>query len=233
MWCGGRSRVPLGFMRVGLWFRGAVRAVGEPGAVTESQNGGGTVLQRLTKTQLSHRLSHHRKANLKKVITEAYKIREEELKEIADEAAIDGDTKVTLAYEVLIEHKNVRAIWRKINFYLKKGYTGPLVQLCVTTPNSATSEFIIDGDDVYNRIIERNIKHFSLEESSPLELHSFLHTAISHHGTSDFYNRVLAGGLGEADKTGINFIEVYELLQHMTCRPHLHQTTQPHRLEPE
>jgi len=38
--------VPLEFMRVSLWVRGAVRTVGEPGAVTESRNGGGTGLQR-------------------------------------------------------------------------------------------------------------------------------------------------------------------------------------------
>ena len=59
MWCGGSRRVPLGFLRVGLWVRGAVQTVGEPSAVTESQNGGGTGLQQLTTTQLSHRLSHH------------------------------------------------------------------------------------------------------------------------------------------------------------------------------
>jgi len=38
--------VPLGFMRVSLWVRDAVRTVGEPGAVIEYCNGGGTGLQR-------------------------------------------------------------------------------------------------------------------------------------------------------------------------------------------
>ena len=41
--------------------------------------------------------------------------------------ATEGDTKATLVYEVLIEHEKVRATWRKIKLYLKKGYTGPLV----------------------------------------------------------------------------------------------------------
>jgi len=38
--------VPLGFMTVVLWVRGAIRTVGETGAVTESRNGSGTGLQR-------------------------------------------------------------------------------------------------------------------------------------------------------------------------------------------
>ena len=137
---------------------------------------------------------------LKIVITTANKVREDELKHRAEDAATEGDTKAALAYKVLIEHEKVQATWRKINYYLKKGYMGPLVQLCVSTPNSKTSEVLTDGDDIHNRIIERNIKHFSSAESSPLGLNSFLHNAIGPHGTSEFCDRVLTGGLGEADK---------------------------------
>ena len=115
------------------------------------------------------------KADLKKVLTEANKIREEELKKRSNEAATEGDTKATLAYEVLTEHEEVRATWQKINFYLKKGYMGPLVQLCVTIPNSATSEVLTDGGDIHNRIIERNIKYFSSAESPPGTLLLFPH----------------------------------------------------------
>ena len=60
------------------------------------------------------------RAALKKVIAAADKIREEELKQRAEDAANEGNTKDTLAYEQLIEHEKIRATWRKINFYLKK-----------------------------------------------------------------------------------------------------------------
>ena len=83
----------------------------------------------------------------------------------------------------------------------------------------------MDGDTIHNRIIERNIKHFSSAESTPLGLNSFLNNAIGPHGTSEFCDRVLAGGLGETDKTDINFTKAYELLQQMACSP---TTTKKH-----
>ena len=98
-------------------------------------------------------------------------------------------------------------------------FHGPLVQLCVTIPNSAISKVLTDGNNIHNRITEHNIKHFSSAESSSLGLHSLLHTTIGPHGTSDFCDRVLSGCLGEADKTDINFTEAYELLQHMAHPP--------------
>ena len=79
--------------------------------------------------------------DLKKVTAEATKVREEEIRKRTEYAATEGNTKATLAYEVFIEYKKIRATWRKINFYLKKYFTGPFVQLCVNTPNSITSEY--------------------------------------------------------------------------------------------
>ena len=67
------------------------------------------------------------RAALKIVIATADKVREDELKQRAEDVATEGDTKATLAYEVLIKHEKVQVKWRKINYYLKKGYTGPLV----------------------------------------------------------------------------------------------------------
>ena len=101
----------------------------------------------------------------------------------------------------------------------KKGFKDPLVQLCVNTPNSTTSEVLIDDEDVHDRIIARNIKNLSSAESSPLGLHSFLHNAIGLHGTSKFCDRALDNGLGDADKASINFTKVYKLLRGM-ARPH-------------
>ena len=43
----------------------------------------------------------------------------------------------------------------------------------------------------------------------------YLHDVISPHGISDFCDRILDGGLGEADKEAINYVEAYKLLQHM------------------
>ena len=44
---------------------------------------------------------------------------------------------------------------------------------------------------------------------------NFLHEAIGLHGTSKFRYHVLKGGLGVAEKEDTNFVEAYELLQHM------------------
>ena len=44
---------------------------------------------------------------------------------------------------------------------------------------------------------------------------TFLHKAIGPHGTSEFYDRVLDGDLGQADKEDITYVEAYELLQHI------------------
>ena len=52
------------------------------------------------------------RAALKVVIATADKIREDELKQRVEDAANEGNTETTLAYEVLIEHKKIRATWR-------------------------------------------------------------------------------------------------------------------------
>ena len=123
---------------------------------------------------------------LKHIITKVDKIRKAELKKRSSEAATESDTEATLAYEVLIKHKKVRATWQKINYYLKKGYTGPLVQFCVSIPNSATSEVLTDGGDIHNKVIERTIKHLSSSEFSSLGFNSFLYSTIGSHDTSGF-----------------------------------------------
>ena len=43
----------------------------------------------------------------------------------------------------------------------------------------------------------------------------YLHEVIGPHGTSEFCYWVLDNGLGETDKEAINYVEVYELLQHI------------------
>ena len=47
---------------------------------------------------------------------------------------------------------------------------------------------------------------------------TYLHDVIGSHGTSEFCNRVVDSGLGEADKEAINYVKAYELLQHMQSK---------------
>ena len=77
---------------------------------------------------------------------------------------------------------------------------------------------LTEGEEIQNVIIDHNIKHFSEAEHTPLGKRTFLYEAIGPHGTSEFCDRVLEGGLGEADRDSVNFAEAYELLQHMQLR---------------
>ena len=62
-------------------------------------------------------------------------------------------------------------------------------------------------------------------EDKPLGKGTFLHDAIGPHGTSEFCNRLLGGGLGEADKKDTNYVEAYELLQHMQRKKQVRRRT--------
>ena len=74
---------------------------------------------------------------------------------------------------------------------------------------------LTDEEEIHEAVINHNIKHFSKAEDTPLGMGTFLHDSIGTHSTSSFCDRVLDGGLGEADKEDINYVEAYELLQHM------------------
>ena len=78
---------------------------------------------------------------------------------------------------------------RKINYYFKKGFTGPRVQICDSTPSSITTKVLTDDDEIHDRIIAWNIEHFSSEKTSPQGSNSFLHNVIGPHGTSEFCDR--------------------------------------------
>ena len=53
------------------------------------------------------------------------------------------------------------------------------------------------------------------KDSGTPKVEPFLYDAIGPHGTSEFCDRVLDGGLGEADREDINHVEAYELLKHI------------------
>ena len=100
-------------------------------------------------------------------------------------------------------------------YFLKQGITEPLTRLLYQDSLEDRAKISTDGEEIQNKIIDQNIKHFSTVEDSPLGMGSFLFEAIGPHSTSDFCDRVLDGGLGPTDKEEINFTEAYELLQHM------------------
>ena len=72
-----------------------------------------------------------------------------------------------------------------------------------------------EGEVIQTAKIEQNITHFSEAEKTPLGKGTYLHKVIGPHGTSEFCDQVLDDGLGETDKEEINYVEAYELLQHM------------------
>ena len=156
--------------------------------------------------------------SLAKCCHEAEEIREKELQSRAEDSSALGDGKATVTYENLIEHEKYRSQWRKIQYFLKQGITEPLTRLLYQDTPEGQAKITTDGEEIQNKIIDQNIKHFSTAEDSPLGMGSFLHEAIGPHGTSDFCGRVLDGGCGPTDKEEINFTEACELLQHMERR---------------
>ena len=153
--------------------------------------------------------------SLKKCCQEAEEIREKELRKRSEDSSALGDGKATLSYENLMEHEKCRSQWRKIKYFLKQGITEPLTRLLYQENPEGPTTILMDGEEIQQKIIDQNIKHFSTAENSPLGQGSFLHQAIRLHGTSEFCERVLDGGLGSSDEKEINFTEAYELLQHM------------------
>ena len=115
-----------------------------------------------------------------------------------EDAALEGDKQITISYETLLEHEQSRAKWRKIKYYLKEGDTEPLTRLLII--ENGQQKVLTDGGKIQEAIIDHNIEHFSAAENTPLGKGTFLHDAIGPHGTSEFCDRVLDGGLGEADK---------------------------------
>ena len=144
---------------------------------------------------------------LVKCLHEAEEIREKELKSRTEDYSALGDDKATLSYENLIEHEKSRSQWRKIQHFLKRGITELLTRLLYQDSIEGPAKIATDGEDIQNKIIDQNIKQFSTVEDSPLGKGSFLFEAISPHGTSDFCDRVLDGGLSPTDKEEMNFTE--------------------------
>ena len=152
------------------------------------------------------------------MIKNADEMRAAKLLKRAENAATDGNAATTRSYETLIEHEKSKAQWRKMQFYLNKGDTEPLIRLLVK--EQGITKVPTDGEDIPIAIIKHNIKHFFAAEKTPLGKGIYLHDVISPHGTSKFCDRFLDGGLGEADKEVIHYVEAYELLQYPNTKPY-------------
>ena len=151
--------------------------------------------------------------NLWALIKTAEETRASELRKRAEGAATEGKVAATRSYKNLIEHEKSKAQWRKIKYYLNMGDAEPLTRLLVE--EEGTQKVLTEGEEIQTAIIEQNITHFSEAENTPLGKGTYLHKVIGPHGTSEFCDRVLDGGLGEADKEAIHYVEACELLQHM------------------
>ena len=66
-------------------------------------------------------------------------MQEVELKKRAEEAAMEGDEKLTRPYETLIEIEKCKSKWRKIKYHLKTGDIEPLTRLLVTEERTSST----------------------------------------------------------------------------------------------
>ena len=82
------------------------------------------------------------------------------------------------------------------------------------------SNIYTDKDMMHDRLIDRNIKHFSAAEDTPQEKNSFIYNALGPYGTSDFSDRVLDGNMTEEDKVAFDLVKAKGLFQ-ATSRPAL------------
>ena len=72
---------------------------------------------------------------------------------------------------------------------------------------------ITDSKEMYETIIDRNIRHFSQAEQSPVGLGTPLSKLIGPTGTSAFCDRVLCGTMTQKDKESIPMQEALEMLE--------------------
>ena len=75
-----------------------------------------------------------------------------------------------------------------------------------------------DKDIIHDRLISRNIKHFSAAEDTPQGINGFIYNALGPHRISDFSDRVLDENMTEEDKASFDLVEAKELFQ-ATSRP--------------
>ena len=82
------------------------------------------------------------------------------------------------------------------------------------------SNVYTDKDMIHDRLIDRNIKHFSAAKETPQGINGFIYNALGPHGTSEFSDRVLDGNMTEEDKATFDLVEAKEIFQ-ATSRPDL------------
>ena len=111
----------------------------------------------------------------------------------------------------------------KKNIYLNSEHTEPLTRLLIT--ENGQQKVLTDGAEIQEAIIDHNIQYFSAVEDTPLGKGIFLYNAIGPHVTSKFCDRVLNWGRGEAYREDINYVEAYELLQHMQRKKQVEKRT--------
>ena len=80
------------------------------------------------------------------------------------------------------------------------------------------SNVYTDKDTIHDKLISRNIKHFSAAEDTPQGINGFIYNALGPHGISEFCDRVLEGNMTEEDKAAFDLVEAKELFQ-ATSRP--------------
>ena len=111
----------------------------------------------------------------------------------------------------------------KIRQALGKGRHTSLLRLIAPVSNPSTTsatqtQIYTNKDDIHDKIIDYNIKHYSKAESSPVGIQEPLYKKIGNHRTSKFCDEVLNGNMRVEDLDDIPMAETIELL-HSTIHP--------------
>ena len=75
-----------------------------------------------------------------------------------------------------------------------------------------------DKVSIHDRLIIRNIDHFSAAEDTLQGVNGFIYTALGPNGITDFSDRVLGGNMTEEDKSSFDLVGAKELFR-TTSKP--------------
>jgi hypothetical protein len=130
---------------------------------------------------------------LKKILGNAKKLRQDHMEDRAKMAAYDGKVTEANAINSIMKAESQRNSWSRIRRCMGKGKKSGLTHILIEMEDG-TTECITEKEEIENKIIDRNISHFSQADGSPFTI-SPLIDILGRYGTSDEAKQLLDGEL--------------------------------------
>jgi hypothetical protein len=128
---------------------------------------------------------------LKKILGNAKKLRQDHMEDRAKMAAYDRKVTEANAINSIMKAESQRNSWSRIRRCMGKGKKSGLTHILIEMEDG-TTECITEKEEMENKIIDRNISHFSQADGSPFTV-SPLIDLLGRYGTSEEARQLLDG----------------------------------------